>query len=648
MLAAIAPFLYCLLLGSAWGVAFKKKFADSLAPAFMLHIIIVMLAGMTLHKLSVGIWGGVLLFAGVLAYKIMKQPQEARVFLRSAWRGGLFIFIVFYAFCFFVNNGRRFIDYDTYAHWGLFIKESLRLDRLYAESLFPIVHKDYVPAITLFEVIWCRSAGRFLEADVFRALQIFGFSLLLPLFSLYDDDVGERSEKLEKRPFSWGLQQLFLAFLLVFVLMAVFNVGITSNRWEHGYYNVIKIDITLGFLFFYCFWQVFSGDREWYQTLLLTLGLATLVLSKQNAIALHPMIVLLHVARNAMQSGWRFDKTRSLRVVLVLAAPVVLWLAFNIFVAGTGAGVYKNQSYASVEWSGLLSVFDDPEASLIKHLGEMRGKFIEAVFKMDIIVCGSYAVIVALTSSIVFAMAFFCKNEKMRKEELVLAGVFIILSGVAYALIQYMVYAVAFPANRAVILGSYDRYMQTFAMSAVLVMIYCFMRHGYMGKRMLAIVLLSLLSFFYRSAGWEWITDFWRTNILLGLSGESARLVDLIEKRALQVSALVPEGGRIYVMSINNAGNKRYVAFKFYSHPKQVYNINDNMGGVTPDDEAGCRNIHCYLYVDTLDEKTFARHKGKFVNPKVINVGTLYKLIPEAKGLRLEAVAVLGSLKSSW
>ena len=181
MRAEILPFLYCLLLGSAWGVFFKKKFADSLAPAFMLHIIIVILSGMFLHKLSVGIWGGMLLFAGALAYKTQKAPQDVRAFLKSAWSGGVFIFAAFYVFCFYVNDGRRFTHWDDYSHWGMFVKECLRLDALYIESLLPFWHKDYVPASTMVEVIWCRLSGRFLEADVFRALQMFVFSMLLPL-----------------------------------------------------------------------------------------------------------------------------------------------------------------------------------------------------------------------------------------------------------------------------------------------------------------------------------------------------------------------------------------------------------------------------------------------------------------------------------
>ena len=51
--AFIFPYLYCLLLGSSWAVCFKKKFAESLAPAFMLHIILVLLSGMLFHKLSI-------------------------------------------------------------------------------------------------------------------------------------------------------------------------------------------------------------------------------------------------------------------------------------------------------------------------------------------------------------------------------------------------------------------------------------------------------------------------------------------------------------------------------------------------------------------------------------------------------------------
>ena len=109
MIAFVAPLFYCLLLGSAWAVFFKKKFSDSLAPALMLHVIIVMLSGMLIHKLSVGIWGGMLLFAGVLVYKVLKEPKEARAFVKSALPEGAFIFTVFYIFCFIF-----IFDYNQY------------------------------------------------------------------------------------------------------------------------------------------------------------------------------------------------------------------------------------------------------------------------------------------------------------------------------------------------------------------------------------------------------------------------------------------------------------------------------------------------------------------------------------------------------
>ena len=103
--AFIIPLLYCLLLGSAWGIFFKKKFADSLAPAIILHIIIVMLAGMLVHRLSVGIWGGILLLAGALAYKIWKEPQDARLpEIRVAGRTIHFLYFLCHEFLYYQRH----------------------------------------------------------------------------------------------------------------------------------------------------------------------------------------------------------------------------------------------------------------------------------------------------------------------------------------------------------------------------------------------------------------------------------------------------------------------------------------------------------------------------------------------------------------
>ena len=50
------PLVYCIIAGTAFSLVSKRKFVDSLAPAFFIQIILMLLTGMGLGRLSVGIW----------------------------------------------------------------------------------------------------------------------------------------------------------------------------------------------------------------------------------------------------------------------------------------------------------------------------------------------------------------------------------------------------------------------------------------------------------------------------------------------------------------------------------------------------------------------------------------------------------------
>lgn len=90
------------------------------------------------------------------------------------------IFILLYIFCFITNQDKEFVSWDEFSHWGMFLKESLRLDSFYCNSPIYFAHKDYVPAITLFETLWCKLSLRYSEADAYRAIQIFMYDLFFP------------------------------------------------------------------------------------------------------------------------------------------------------------------------------------------------------------------------------------------------------------------------------------------------------------------------------------------------------------------------------------------------------------------------------------------------------------------------------------
>lgn len=73
---------------------------------------------------------------------------------------------------------RHFQVSDEFTHWGKMVKEMMRLDHFYSvpESTL-LVHKDYPPFTSLFEVFWCSISGGFSEARCSMALHFLMMSV---------------------------------------------------------------------------------------------------------------------------------------------------------------------------------------------------------------------------------------------------------------------------------------------------------------------------------------------------------------------------------------------------------------------------------------------------------------------------------------
>ena len=622
MRAAVIPFLYCLLLGFAWAAVFRKKFSDSLAPAIMLHIILVLLGGLLLHRLSAGIWGGIALFLGAFVWKMLRAPQEVRASLRGAWRSGLFVFTAFYIFFFLVDSGKRFIYWDDYSHWGMFVKESLRLDALYAESLHPFRHKDYVPATTLFEVIWCRLSGRFLEADVFRALHIFSFALMLPLASCF---TGTDAKGAAPRAPLWWLHQLAAAFFAAVALQVLLTHG------NLHFYHMAHVDSALGIAFFYCFSEVYRdwNGQENYRALALALGLATLALIKQTGIALLPMFFIFYAAMCKARAGHRLTPAAWVRMFAVLLAPVLLWCGFVAFAEGYADRFIRYerapmQSYSTIEWHQLLGIFGAGGAEAQKYIGEVSGAFVHTLFTKGLLrfFDAPYAALVACAAASMFAVSRAVRGSSTaRPRDAALAGGFILCSGALYAALILVLYIVAFPAVRALTLGSYGRYMSSMSLGILLAALFVYYDSGLWRKHAaaycLALAAISAPAFVGAAGAAEEI-----------LARSDARVVAFEDGVAQRVANVVPAAESVCIFHFWD--QIPFQRLRFYLHPRVVNDKGED--AVSEDGLRKCVAAHDWFYLHEYDENSLAVLGAVFGDAAPLERMTLYKAYREGGG----------------
>ena len=225
---------YCLLAGGAYASVTRRRFEESLAPAFFLQILLMLLTGMLFGSITAGILIGVTgSCAGwIIACRRRGQQKVWELITGSlgitSETGGGFIFILLFLFVYVINTGKYFNRWDEFSHWGIFIKECLRTDRLYCASPYHINHQDYVPAVTLFETFFSRLAFRYREADAFRAIQLLQLAVFLPLATHRTDERKDQARK---------FLTIFFRMLLILGIPLLFEDQLLPfhlHGWDRG------------------------------------------------------------------------------------------------------------------------------------------------------------------------------------------------------------------------------------------------------------------------------------------------------------------------------------------------------------------------------------------------------------------------------
>lgn len=613
------PLIYSVMIGGAWSLWSRKKFSSSVAPAYMLHILVVLLSGLVFKRLTIGIYGGIFAALGLLVLYVVKDKKQyttvrgrALEYLNELWNGGLFTFCVFYILCYFMNSQKCFEFWDEFSHWGMFLKESLRLDVLYCMSPLEFAHKDYVPAITLFETIWCKLNFRFAEPDAYRAIQIFMFSLLMPMFESFD---------------AYSKKILFRLSPVAIVLLIplIFN---TANAFL--FYHSIYCDVAVAIVFYWCMFEAYrKHDNLSYQCMVIAIGVSVLVLSKMIAMALLPLVVVFFVIRVYFFSDKKTKGKENILMLLPVVLPVGLWGWFNKF-AGIYAGkIGGTQTYSGMQVSSLKDVFLHPDNGAIPYLGKVKFKFFEALLYRDILLHGSYCVAI-IFMAIMFLVISFYTNDILKRRLMRLLGLWTLASGIFYAVLFYFLYATSFSEHEAVQLASYERYMNSFVIAALFLLIAVYydseIWKGCIKGYYRILIFLSVgLGFFHADAF---------DQILPGnISGDAAYVQEYTSSASFIMNN-TGEDDRIFIIKRGDNGNYIWHE-RYYCSPRII-----GGGSIGPaiDEEdiwswdATTEELiyalrdYDYIYFSGLDEEFIKKYSEVFEDPSQIVEGKIYRI----------------------
>lgn len=426
-------------------IVFNRKFEMVLTLSMILGTLMLYPFGYINH-ISYGYylsWLFVLLFYVLLIYFFIKNKDKLIEFKNNYFTHGLLYFIIFSIYSFFLYKYTGFGNCDEFTHWGPMLKETLRLDGFYTQDASRLImHKDYPPFFTLLEVLFQGFNGfKFHEPFAYVALQLFMFSMLLPIFS-----------NLKKK--DW------LKSLLIFISIVL--VGLTLDKTETAsdyafVYNSIYVDWCLAL---FCTYGIYLTYKEegWglFRFVYLTLICVTFILMKQMGLVFY-LIILIY----AFFKVTFIDKQLDLKMMVngiffLVVIPVLFYISWSYIVK-----LYQIDAQFKI---GELSISDffniikgnAPEGLEWKYTAFrnycsnlLRRPLVLHPFKM------SYFVYTGLMMLIIF-IAF-----RFKKDGYFLAGTYLI-GAIGYSIAMLILYTLAFTIDEAPYLASFDRYMASY------------------------------------------------------------------------------------------------------------------------------------------------------------------------------------------
>lgn len=617
----VLPLIYSLFVGFSYSALFKKRLIESFAPAFFLQMIAMLLTGMIFKSVSLGIF--VLIIAAIISCIIGLRDKERRAFIFDQIcvnniDSGIFVFLVCYVFIFAINYGSHFSSWDEFSHWGVFIKETLRIDALYCTSPLDITHKDYVPVITLFEALWCKLSLRYSEADAYRGIQMLQVVMLLPMLFRFNNAISDKVNK---------------TLSVFFRLVIVMAMPLYLTCQELFFYHTVYQDYIFGVMIFYCVYVLVIGLHEHsnYQCFIVTLACTVLVMSKMVAMAFLPLLWLLYLLFNVLVRRNIARKKLLVYSVISGVVPVSLWLIFNkyvdAFVPNKGAG----QSYDGLNIKTIMGIILHDGS--ISYQSNVENLYIEAILKRPIIGrLGYVATVVILTAGLlIFA---FSRSKKENKKLAIWICILNLCLAVMYALMMYVLYLTSFTEYEASYLASFTRYMSTPIIAILYTTLFCFFEYSESvpdGKTLVMAIWVVIVALIGTCQEVDQIFP----GILVGEQAKCESETEYVLKN-------VEDNESVYI--INRGDNGIFATIMNYScwpirfawsspgapvNENNIYSIE-----YAPEELYSIISSYDYLYFVNIDDDFISRYSSIFENEDQIITGKMYKVSND--GTRIE------------
>ena len=620
MLLKIAiPTVYSMFIGGAYGAAFRRKFGHSLMLAYCMQILLLLVSGMMLHNLLIGIGLGCALAAIGWGIGIRRSGKNAFDSLKiSVDNLAVPAFLALALLIFIMNYGKQYFEADEFSHWGRFLKECYRLNQLYVTSPASMAHKDYVPAVTLFEYLWCRLSLAYSEANAYRGIQMLLAAVVLTV-----------AERIPLR----GRQ---VARIIQYAVSVVILMGIPLLFSAFRFYHTIYEDAIFGILMFYGLWIALQDSESMrYRSVSLSLALSVLMMSKMTAVPFVVLIWLFYIW-NEQKLGRRFAAEWRWQMLPILL-PCGIWLSYNWLVKQY-VDLSGTQSYGGFTSKLILGV--------ILHNGyvpwqeDVEHSYWKAILTQGLVGGASFVFVAAAVIAVLFLVyrEIAVQERVSFLKETTYRGilVWLALSTTAYVLMMCILYDTSFSEYEARQLASYDRYMSSWLIMMVYLMAAFLLTELPKQNAALSLSMITLLSFLAVADNrWQLLSGIEHTELEIERYEGESRLINSVV--AENESVLIVERGSNGLMASKLGYYCLPCVIGFTSPGPAVYDGDIWSTDMTLAELQTLIASYDYVYFIHVDQAFVEKYHEILPGIDTDTEGMLYRVDTES-GLRLELI----------
>lgn len=297
----------------------NKKIEKCIAPNMAIIILSLYIFGV-FDILIYGVW--TIVIANILLglYTIIKSWKNKQELKAKIMTPGLAFFSIVFFVLMITSYNKNLVDFDHYLYRSLNTKIMY-----YTDTMCRGLKMLYPPSINLLEYFFMKIIGAYIQGVEAFAVQILGFSLLLPIF-----------DKIKNNKF-----MNTVVSIVILCVPAIFSNLI--------FYQSAYPDALLGLLIGYSMYILYTEKDNKFKLFSVILALAVTTLTKPAGfyiagivVGMYTLIELLNYKCNTKQNIIKFLKSKELRNIMIITIIVIAvfasWKVFSNIAYSASSG----------------------------------------------------------------------------------------------------------------------------------------------------------------------------------------------------------------------------------------------------------------------------------------------------------------------